>query len=186
MNRVPAGLVVHLLHQEADARGDDRYRISAATLRKWVQRGHISSGKPDGYDLQEILAYLEHRQKPNNSSERPEHVKRYAVLVEWQLPDDTEFTIAARPMIDALHELTPYPPANVTAFPPSDADRVIDVVFSSWEWGYSYYDSPTAVVEALDEADARREVERDKATVLKRRKVSRTSVGEWEEVPSDS
>ncbi len=111
-------------------------------------------------------------------------MKTYAVLVEYELPDDSDFTIAVRPMIDALHELTPYPPANVTAFAPPDSDRVIDAAFTGWEWGYSYYDSPTAVVNAMDEAEARVEVARDKATTLKRRKVTRTSVGEWEEVDS--
>ncbi|MFI6302157.1 hypothetical protein ACIBCH_09820 [Amycolatopsis thailandensis] len=61
MNRVPAKLVLHLLHQEADRRGDDRYRLKAATLRKWVQRGHITRGG-GGYDLKEILNYLDSRE----------------------------------------------------------------------------------------------------------------------------
>lgn len=61
MNRIPASLVLLLLHQEADARSDDELRIRAATLRKWVQRGHITRG-PGGYDLAEILAYLEQRE----------------------------------------------------------------------------------------------------------------------------
>lgn len=60
MKRVPAALVLLLLHQEADARGDGRYRIGAATLRQWVRRQHITRG-PGGYDLAEILAYLERR-----------------------------------------------------------------------------------------------------------------------------
>jgi hypothetical protein len=60
VNRVPASLAVLLLHQEADARGNDVLRIGAATLRKWVQRGHITRGD-GGYDLAEILTYLEHR-----------------------------------------------------------------------------------------------------------------------------
>lgn len=60
MNRVPAKLAVLLLHQEADARGDNELRIGAATLRKWVERGHITRGD-GGYDLREILTYLEHR-----------------------------------------------------------------------------------------------------------------------------
>ena len=61
MNRVSAGLVLHLLHQEADKRGDDRYRLRPATLRSWVHRGHISRGE-GGYDLREILAYLDARE----------------------------------------------------------------------------------------------------------------------------
>ncbi|MEV4053018.1 hypothetical protein AB0J55_17685 [Amycolatopsis sp. NPDC049688] len=60
MKRVPARLAVLLLHQEADARGDDRYRIGPATLRQWVRRGHLTRGD-GGYDLRELLAYLERR-----------------------------------------------------------------------------------------------------------------------------
>lgn len=62
MKRVEAKLAVLLLHQEADARGDDELRIRAATLRKWVQRGHVTRG-PGGYDLAEILTYLEQRER---------------------------------------------------------------------------------------------------------------------------
>jgi hypothetical protein len=62
VKRVPARLAVLLLHQEADARGDDELRIGAATLRKWVQRGHVTRG-PGGYDLAEILTYLEQRER---------------------------------------------------------------------------------------------------------------------------
>jgi len=61
VKRVPASLAVLLLHQEADARGDDVLRVRPATLRKWVQRGHITRG-PGGYDLAEILTYLEQRE----------------------------------------------------------------------------------------------------------------------------
>lgn len=60
MKRVPAALALLLLHQEADARGDERYRVRPATLRKWVQRGHLTRGD-GGYDLGEVLAYLERR-----------------------------------------------------------------------------------------------------------------------------
>lgn len=69
MKRVPASLAVLLLHQEADARALDgdaegaaRLRVRPATLRKWVQRGHITRG-PGGYDLGEILTYLEQRER---------------------------------------------------------------------------------------------------------------------------
>jgi hypothetical protein len=58
--RVPASLAVLMLHQEADRTGDDTYRITAAALRKWVQRGHITRGD-GGYDLGEIFDYLERR-----------------------------------------------------------------------------------------------------------------------------
>ncbi|RSD21991.1 hypothetical protein [Amycolatopsis eburnea] len=60
VKRVPARLAVLLLHQQADASGDDRYRIGPATLRKWVERGHLTRGD-GGYDLGELLAYLERR-----------------------------------------------------------------------------------------------------------------------------
>lgn len=60
MTRVRAADVVLLLHQEADRTGDERYRVTATTLRSWVHRGHITRG-PGGYDLAEILAYLDRR-----------------------------------------------------------------------------------------------------------------------------
>lgn len=60
MKRVQAALAVLLLHQEADAAGDERLRVGPATLRQWVRRRHITRG-PGGYDLGEILAYLERR-----------------------------------------------------------------------------------------------------------------------------
>lgn len=59
--RVPAWAVLELLRQEADATGDDRYRITAATLRSWAHRGHISPAGRAGYDLIEILGYLDRR-----------------------------------------------------------------------------------------------------------------------------
>jgi hypothetical protein len=52
-------------------------------------------------------------------------VKTYTVLVEWELPDDVDFTIAARPLMDAVRELAPCPPANVTASTGDDAARII-------------------------------------------------------------
>jgi hypothetical protein len=58
--RVPASLAVLILRQEADRTSDDTYRITAATLRKWVERGHITRGD-GGYDLAEIFAYLDRR-----------------------------------------------------------------------------------------------------------------------------
>lgn len=64
VKRVPASLVLLVLHAEADRSGDERYRIAGATLRQWVRRGHITRG-PGGYDLVEILAYLERRNTPS-------------------------------------------------------------------------------------------------------------------------
>lgn len=60
MKRVPAALVLLVLHQEAERTGDDRYRVSPITLRSWVKRGHITRG-PGGYDLREVCAYLDRR-----------------------------------------------------------------------------------------------------------------------------
>lgn len=53
MTRVPASLVLTLLHQSG-------HHLTPAALRKWVQRGHITRGS-GGYDLREILAYLDQR-----------------------------------------------------------------------------------------------------------------------------
>jgi hypothetical protein len=53
MKRVSAELALLALHQSG-------YQIKAATLRAWVQRGHITRGS-GGYDLTEILAYLDRR-----------------------------------------------------------------------------------------------------------------------------
>ncbi|WP_027945966.1 hypothetical protein [Amycolatopsis taiwanensis] len=60
MKRVRASDVLLLLHAEADRTGDERFRVSAGALRNWVYRGHITRGA-GGYDLAEILAYLERR-----------------------------------------------------------------------------------------------------------------------------
>ncbi len=60
MSRVAAADVILLLHQEADRTGNNTLRIKASTLRKWVQRGHITGGRR-GYDLAEIVAYVDSR-----------------------------------------------------------------------------------------------------------------------------
>lgn len=70
MKRVPASLVLCVLHAEADRTGDNRYRITPAALRKWVQRQHITRG-PGGYDLAEILNYLTKRDTPTPAVEPP-------------------------------------------------------------------------------------------------------------------
>ncbi|WP_326565090.1 hypothetical protein VSH64_24925 [Amycolatopsis rhabdoformis] len=65
MTRARAADVVLLLAQEADRTGDERYRVTPTTLRSWVYRGHITRDpKTDGYDLHEILTYLESRDTP--------------------------------------------------------------------------------------------------------------------------
>jgi hypothetical protein len=53
MTRVPAYLALTLLRQSG-------HHLSPATLRSWVHRGHITRG-PGGYDLVEILRYLDRR-----------------------------------------------------------------------------------------------------------------------------
>lgn len=53
MRRVPASLALLALHQSG-------YPIKAGTLRQWVRRGHITR-TADGYDLAEIVTYLDRR-----------------------------------------------------------------------------------------------------------------------------
>lgn len=53
---MPASLALLALHQS----GHD---LTPATLRSWVKRGHITRGD-GGYDLREILAYLDRRTRP--------------------------------------------------------------------------------------------------------------------------
>lgn len=65
MTRVRASDVIVLLYAEAAAREEkgqsgDFLRITTTTLRSWVHRGHITRGA-GGYDLAEILAYIERR-----------------------------------------------------------------------------------------------------------------------------
>lgn len=57
--RAPAQVVVDLLRREAERTGDERLRITAASLRNWKRRGHISGQR--GYDLGEVLSYLDGR-----------------------------------------------------------------------------------------------------------------------------
>lgn len=53
VKRVPAELALLALHQSG-------YTIKPVTLRQWVARGHITRS-PNGYDLAEILTYLDRR-----------------------------------------------------------------------------------------------------------------------------
>lgn len=53
MRRVPAELALLALHQSG-------YDVGPGALRTWVWRGHITRG-PGGYDLAEILAYVQRR-----------------------------------------------------------------------------------------------------------------------------
>lgn len=53
MRRVPANLALLALRQSG-------HEVSPSTLRMWVHRGHITRG-PGGYDLAEILDYLDRR-----------------------------------------------------------------------------------------------------------------------------
>jgi hypothetical protein len=51
--RVPARLALLALRQSG-------HTIAPATLRSWVHRGHITR-TADGYDLGEIVSYLDRR-----------------------------------------------------------------------------------------------------------------------------
>jgi hypothetical protein len=53
MKRVPASLALLALRQSG-------YHITPGTLRIWVHRGHITRGE-GGYDMEEIVAYLDRR-----------------------------------------------------------------------------------------------------------------------------
>jgi hypothetical protein len=53
VKRVPASLALLALRQSG-------HHITPAALRTWVYRGHITRTAP-GYDLAEILAYLDRR-----------------------------------------------------------------------------------------------------------------------------
>ncbi len=61
-------------------------------------------------------------------------MKTFVVLVEYELPDDgtISFDIAVRPLIDAIRELSPVPPSNVTAFVEESAARVISAARPTW------------------------------------------------------
>lgn len=56
VTRVPASVALLALHRSG-------YTVTAATLRKWVQRGHITRTST-GYHLGEIVAYLDKRNTP--------------------------------------------------------------------------------------------------------------------------
>jgi hypothetical protein len=58
MKRVPASLALLALHQSGHV-------ITPAALRNWVYRGHVTRG-PGGYDLEEIVAYLDRRTAQRN------------------------------------------------------------------------------------------------------------------------
>jgi hypothetical protein len=62
MERVPAELALLALRQSGQ-------QVSPSTLRMWVRRGHITRG-PGGYDLGEILAYLDRRAAPHHLIDR--------------------------------------------------------------------------------------------------------------------
>lgn len=70
---------------------------------------------------------------------------KFAVLVEYDLPDDGDITfdIAARPLLDAIRELSPVPPSNVTAFADDAAGRATAATHS---------DLPAALLRKLAEA----------------------------------
>lgn len=54
MRRVPASSVLVLLRRSG-------IHLTPAGLRNWTRRGHISAPTAEGYDLREVLAYLDRR-----------------------------------------------------------------------------------------------------------------------------
>lgn len=54
MRRESAAFVLLVLHAHG-------YTITAATLRQWVKRGHITRG-PGGYCIREVREYLDRRE----------------------------------------------------------------------------------------------------------------------------
>ena len=83
MKRVSASLAVVMLTASG-------HPVTTSTLRSWVHRGHITRG-PGGYDLHQILTYIEHRET--------RMTKYHSVLIE-QKP--TDMKQGARLMIDGL------------------------------------------------------------------------------------
>ncbi len=55
------------------------------------------------------------------------HEKTFAVLVEYRIPDGGDLDSAVRPLLEAIRELSPVPPSNVTAFADDAARLVITV-----------------------------------------------------------
>jgi hypothetical protein len=63
LTRVPASLALLALRQSG-------YRITAATLRSWTHRGHITRTR-EGYSLTEIVTYLDKRAEPKTREVTP-------------------------------------------------------------------------------------------------------------------
>jgi hypothetical protein len=105
-------------------------------------------------------------------------VTTFAVLVEYELPDDTDLGDALRPLLDAIRTLSPTPPSNTTAYNGDSADALIDAAHPDAEWGYSFVDSPTAVCGPVSELTARRQVDGDFSAELQRRDLD----GPWVKV----
>ena len=56
---VSATIVIALLHREAAAKNRPELAVTAAALWQWRRRGHIGPGP--GYDMAEIIAYVDRR-----------------------------------------------------------------------------------------------------------------------------
>lgn len=61
MTRVPSDLVRLVLAEEAARTGRPHLVIKAASLRNWTRRGLITR-TPEGYDLHEVMAYVDGRE----------------------------------------------------------------------------------------------------------------------------
>lgn len=60
MKRVPVDLVIMMLAQ-------DDIHVNARQIRNWRLRGHITRTK-DGYDLREIVTYLDAREASRHAA----------------------------------------------------------------------------------------------------------------------
>lgn len=63
MQRVPASLALLALRQSG-------HHIKPGTLRQWTHRGHITR-TADGYDLAEIVVYLDRRAATRTETRLP-------------------------------------------------------------------------------------------------------------------
>jgi len=60
--RVPSDLVRLVLAEEAARTGRPHLVIKPASLRNWTRRGYVTR-TPEGYDLREVMAYIERREQ---------------------------------------------------------------------------------------------------------------------------
>lgn len=111
--------------------------------------------------------------------------KHWALVVEWQTPDDADHDAAMRAIVDKFHQANELPAERVTAYAGVSAELIAEAVrteSADTQWGYAYVDSPTAVVGPVPELHARRTVDGDYSAVLHRREVVDGVPGLWKVV----